>query len=89
MSKEAVVWSLPNCVQCNRTMEWLEKEGVPYTMMDLTDPEHSEDLNEFKMAGHSSAPIVEVVDNTDEVGLLNQLDIWSGFQPEKLVEHFA
>lgn len=89
MSKEAIVWSLPNCVMCNRTKQWLEKEGVPYTEMDLSAPEHAEDLALFKTSGLAQAPIVEVVDNTDEYGLLNQLDLWSGFNVPKLEEHFS
>lgn len=90
MSKKAVVWSLPNCVMCNRTKQWLDSKGVMYSEEDLTLPEHADDLAFFKSLGHVQAPIVEVYD-IPAWGTVwpEQLDLWSGFQPEKLEEHFA
>lgn len=89
MAKEALVWTLPNCVSCNRTKTWLDNKGVNYTELDLTEPESAEDLAYFKSLGHTQGPIVEIVDTDVEYGWMYHTDLWSGFNVEKLEEHFG
>jgi len=64
------VYSLPACVQCDRTKKLLEREGIEYRSVDLTeDPAKAAALKE---AGFMQAPIVELEDGT----------IWGGFRPD-------
>lgn len=65
------VWTLPNCVQCMQTKKVLEREGISFTELSLT--EHPEKIDEFKDLGLTSAPIVE----TD-------VKKWSGFRLDKI-----
>ena len=71
MSEMVTVYSKPACIQCTMTYRVLDKAGVTYTIVDVTENAAaleyvSEDL------GYSAAPIV-VVDEHDH---------WSGFRPD-------
>ena len=59
------VYSKPNCVQCNATYRALDKQGLPYTVVDVTvDP----DAYDFVQSlGYLQAPVV-VVDSTTHWG---------------------
>lgn len=65
------VWSTPNCVQCAMTKKEMDKRGIAYEAMDLT--EHPEQLEAFKEQGLLQAPIV----TTD-------VKVWSGFRLDKI-----
>jgi glutaredoxin-like protein NrdH len=69
---KVTVWSTPNCVQCMMTKKEMDRLGIPYDAMDLT--EHPDKLEEFKALGLLQAPIVE----TD-------IKRWSGFRREKIL----
>lgn len=72
MSKIPVtVWSTPNCVQCMMTKREMDKRGIEYVAMDLS--EHPEQLETFKEQGLLQAPIV----TTD-------IKVWSGFRLDKI-----
>lgn len=65
------VYSKPRCPQCDATYRVLDKQGVEYTSVDV-----SEDLDalEFiKGLGHQQAPVVVAGD-----------DHWSGFRPDRI-----
>ncbi|WP_198414398.1 glutaredoxin-like protein NrdH [Cryobacterium luteum] len=67
------VYSKPACIQCTMTYRALDKAGVTYTVVDVTENAAaleyvSEDL------GYSSAPIV-VVDEHNH---------WAGFRPDRI-----
>lgn len=66
------VYSKPNCVQCNATYRALDKQGLPYTIVDVTaDP----DAHLFVQSlGYLQAPVVVVDDDTH----------WSGHRIELL-----
>jgi len=71
MSEMVTVYSKPACIQCTMTYRALDKAGVTYTVVDVTENAAaleyvSEDL------GYSAAPIV-VVDEHDH---------WAGFRPD-------
>ena len=91
MSKEAVVWSLPNCVMCNRTKEWLKDKGVVFEERDLMLPENAQVAAYFRSLDLMQAPIVEVLEQVhdDEPKYHTEVDRWAGFQPQKLDEHFG
>lgn len=65
------VYTKPACVQCNATYRALDKKGVVYSSVDISqDPQA---LEELKAMGYLQAPVVV----TDD-------DSWSGFRPDKI-----
>lgn len=78
---KTVVWTLPACVNCNKTKSWLDNEGIEYETRNLMSPEYVAQLQEFKDMGFMQAPIVEVSDGEEHT-------IWNGFNREKLEEVF-
>ena len=68
---DITVYSKPMCVQCDATKRALNKAGVAYSVVDIT--EDAEALAHVKSLGYIQAPVVI----TDE-------DHWSGFRPDKI-----
>ena len=67
------VYTKPACVQCNATYKALDKQGLSYEIVDITEVPEARD---YVMAlGYLQAPVVI----TDE-------DHWSGFRPDKIDE---
>ncbi len=67
------VYTKPACVQCNATYRALDKKGIAYQSVDISqDPEA---LERLKALGYLQAPVV-----VTEVGH------WSGFRPDKIAE---
>jgi glutaredoxin-like protein NrdH len=65
------VYTKPNCVQCEQTKRYMEKNGIEYNTVDIT-----EDQEAFEMVlglGFRSAPVV-----------ITPTDSWSGFRPDKI-----
>lgn len=65
------VYTKPSCVQCDMTKRMMDKIGVEYTTVDIT-----QDKSALKMIldmGFQSAPVV-IADG----------DAWAGFQPDKI-----
>lgn len=90
MSNEVTVYTLPNCVQCNQTKKQLDKLGIPYDTVDLTE---NEEAYRFvtETLGYKSAPVVIVTGNVEkkdhegDMLQLNQIiNHWNGFQPEQI-----
>jgi glutaredoxin-like protein NrdH len=67
--------SIPKCYACESTKKWLDKEGLEYTVLDLTSDENTEYA---KSLGHQQAPVV-VVQHDDGTS-----ESWSGFNPGKI-----
>ena len=65
------VYSKPSCVQCNATYRALQKKGIAYTVVDVTeDPQayrHVVDL------GYQQVPVVET-----------RQEHWSGYRPDRI-----
>ena len=61
----------PACVQCNATYRALDKAGIEYSVIDISqDPE----ARDYVMAlGYLQAPVVVAGD-----------DHWSGFRPDRI-----
>ncbi|MBV7412545.1 glutaredoxin-like protein NrdH [Dermabacteraceae bacterium TAE3-ERU27] len=68
---EITVYSKPMCVQCDATKRALNKAGLDYTVVDLT--EDAEALAKVKSLGYMAAPVV-----------ITGNDHWSGFRPDKI-----
>jgi glutaredoxin-like protein NrdH len=68
-----IVYTNPNCVQCEMTKKFLDKEGIEYTVENLQSDENYEKLVEFVNQGFKAAPIV-----------VTDTETWSGYKPDKL-----
>lgn len=68
------VYSKPACVQCNATYRALDKHGLDYRVIDITEDTESRDY--VQSLGYLQAPVVVVDDG-------ETLDHWSGFRPDK------
>ncbi|HDL8640327.1 TPA: redoxin NrdH [Yersinia enterocolitica] len=66
-----IIYSKPNCVQCNATYRAFDKQGITYQVIDLT--EDSQALNHVKSLGYQQVPVIITGD-----------DHWSGFRPDKI-----
>lgn len=73
------VYSTPNCSQCNMTVRFLDKHGIRYTKVDLSESEQAMAL--VKDLGYTSAPVV-VVPFDRPVSVRH----WFGFRPDLLGE---
>lgn len=65
------VYSKPMCVQCDATKRALNKAGLAYETVDVT--EDVEALEYVKSLGYMAAPVVIAGE-----------DHWSGFRPDKI-----
>lgn len=68
---EVVVYSKPNCQQCEMTKSFLTRKGVEYITVDIS--QDVEALSKVSEMGYRQVPVVQVGE-----------DHWSGFQPAKL-----
>lgn len=65
------VYTKPACVQCNATYRALDKKGIAYQSVDIS--EDAAALDELKALGYQQAPVV-----TSPIGN------WSGFNPSQI-----
>ncbi|WP_022869017.1 glutaredoxin-like protein NrdH [Schaalia vaccimaxillae] len=65
------VYSKPRCPQCDATMRALDKQGLDYTKIDVT--QDADALELIKGLGYQQAPVVMAGD-----------DHWSGFRPDRI-----
>lgn len=68
---DITVYSKPLCVQCDATKRALNKAGIAYDVVDVT--EDAEALAHIKSLGYVQAPVV-----------ISGADHWSGFRPDKI-----
>lgn len=67
------VYSKPACVQCVATYRALDKQGISYQVVDLTEDDVA--LQTVRGLGYQQAPVVIAGE-----------DHWSGFRPDKISE---
>jgi glutaredoxin-like protein NrdH len=65
------VYVKPSCVQCDMTKRFMDKNGIDYTTVDITQDQQALDM--ILGMGFSSAPVV-----------VSHVGSWAGFQPDKL-----
>lgn len=65
------VYSKPACVQCTATTRELDKKGIEYQYVDIT--EDADAMARVVELGHKQAPVVVAGD-----------DHWAGFRPDKI-----
>lgn len=68
---DITVYTKPMCVQCDATKRALNKAGLEYKLVDIT--EDAEALAQVKSMGFLQAPVVTT-----------ENDAWSGFRPDKI-----
>jgi len=71
MKTPVTVYSKPSCVQCNATYRALDKQGIKYQTIDIS--QDAEALEYVRSLGYSQAPVV-----------VAEQDHWSGFRPDKI-----
>lgn len=65
------VYTQPSCVQCVATYRELDRMGLAYDVVDLSQDDAA--MEQVKALGYRQAPVVMVGE-----------DHWSGFRPDKL-----
>ena len=71
ITSAVIVYTKPACVQCNATYKALDKQGILYDVVDITE---EPDARDYVMAlGYLQAPVV-VAGQTH----------WSGFRPDRI-----
>jgi glutaredoxin-like protein NrdH len=65
------VYTKPSCVQCDMTKRYMDKNGIEYTTVDITQDQAALDM--IVGMGFASAPVV-----------ISHVGSWAGFQPDKL-----
>lgn len=65
------VYAKPHCPQCDATQRQLNRLGVPYRKIDIT--QDAQALQEILDAGFKQAPVV-----------MTDVDAWSGYRPDKI-----
>lgn len=65
------VYTKPSCVQCDMTKRYLDKAGVKYDTVDITEDPAALDM--ILGMGFQAAPVV-----------ISDAGSWAGFQPDKL-----
>ncbi len=66
-----IIYSKPDCVQCNATYRALDKHGIAYEVIDLTLDAVA--LGQVRAMGYQQVPVIVAGD-----------DHWSGFRPDKI-----
>jgi glutaredoxin-like protein NrdH len=66
-----IIYSKPDCVQCNATYRALDRQGIAYQVIDLTTDDTA--LNHVKSLGYQQVPVIVAGDRH-----------WSGFRPDLL-----
>ncbi|MHA6969450.1 glutaredoxin-like protein NrdH (plasmid) [Glutamicibacter bergerei] len=70
MKNATRVYSKPNCVQYSATYRALDKKGIEYQKIDVSQDPRS--LEFIRSLGYAQAPVV-----------VTGQDHWSGFRPDK------
>lgn len=69
------IYSTPNCIQCTMTYKRLDRAGIDYDVVDLSDEANASELQWVtEDLGYTQAPVV----------VINDQDHWSGFRPDQI-----
>lgn len=69
---QVTVYSSPTCTQCRATYTSLEKKGIAYRVVDVTEDEQA--MAHILALGYKQVPVVET-----------PTDHWAGLRPDKLM----
>ena len=63
MDKTVIVWSKPDCVECEKLKKHLKREQIPFIERNLMAPAHEPQLTNFIMNHNvKAAPVLEYGD---------------------------
>ena len=65
------VYSKPSCVQCTATTRALERKGLNYEVIDIS--QNADAFDHVASLGYRQVPVVETADQH-----------WSGFRPDMI-----
>ncbi len=65
------VYTKPTCVQCNATYKALDKQGLAYEVVDISEDSQARDF--VMELGYQQAPVVVAGE-----------EHWSGFRPDRI-----
>lgn len=68
---DITVYSKPSCVQCVATYRELERKGIAYSVVDLTEDDQA--LSQVESMGYRQVPVIVAGDQH-----------WAGFRPDKI-----
>lgn len=71
------LYSQPSCQPCRAVKRWLDKRGIEYTTVDVT--ENPADAEAIKALGYTGTPVTIVNDGTGDIH-------FGGFNPDLLAE---
>ena len=71
-TKTITVYTKPACVQCTPTSKALDKNGIEYTTVDITEDNEARDY--VMGLGYLQAPVVVVDTDTH----------WAGYRPDRI-----
>lgn len=78
--KHITVYTSPGCQPCKATKRWLDRRGVEYRTVDVS--QNPDDLAAIKELGYVAAPVV-IVSNGDP-----ETDIhWQGLHVDNLTKY--
>ena len=66
-----IIYSKQDCVQCSATYRAMDKQGLPYQVIDLT--QDAQALGQVRAMGYQQVPVIVAGDQH-----------WSGFRPDKI-----
>lgn len=75
MNKEVIVYTLPQCAGCFATTKWLDKKGIEYSTIEITQEIAAE-------KNIKEAPYVEIIEHSPSGGSLK--DSWTKFRIDRL-----
>ncbi|WP_423188594.1 glutaredoxin-like protein NrdH [Alkalibacterium sp. f15] len=67
-----IVYSKPNCMQCQFTKKYLENKGIAFEVKDIE--QNVKAIDEVKQLGFSSLPVV----------IAEGIEAFNGFRPDML-----
>lgn len=68
-----IVYTKDNCVQCDMTKRLMDKMGVEYDVVNIS--QNPEALDKLIQLGYRAAPVV-----------ITKNDSWAGFNPDKIAD---
>ena len=82
MTPTVTVYTQPSCQPCKAVKRWLDKRGIIYQSVDVT--ESPKDLEKIKTLGYNSVPVTLVKYGETEKELH-----WQGLVVDNMTKHIA
>lgn len=76
-----VVFTKPECAQCDQTKRMLDRAGIHYTTVDVTEDEDALAYIKLEL-GYLAAPVVVAATEAGDHD-------WNGFRPDLIAEHIT